>query len=1543
MTHLLLLFASYLFGAFIQQSNLYVSGSATDSNYKNYLRKSLEEQRLKSNSRCGSDTSSRAYEDRRFVVSVGEALYGDVKASSRFRRQLPEYDSSTKSSGKVAYFDGQVGIFKSQDDDDGETVSKKRIRRPGSKAKNLPSGDFTAEIWVKPEGGQNNPAVILELRDVCSPNEEKGWSIGIRSRRNYELRDPRFYFSLQTLQNQNETTIFSHSPYAPGNWFHLVATYDGHTMKLYVNGAQVASNRWQKGNVFSASSKLHCKELRMGGGLTDDYFRGSLDLVAVWNDDLRHRYIVQRINGDAKKNSGAIFADDMDDLTTFWSWEQILPKLFRSDRISNDRVISLQAPPCGKTICDAADVIVSYTSKSQLRSKKILRYRIVNTAESDGTNAILTDEQIKKQDELLNSAFSSYNVSWELSVHEIRNSSVRHKYLMLSCLVRDIEMGHCDPQCTVGRICIHERSCDEVKDIGNGICDAECNYMLHKWDGGDCCNPNVTDIRKTCYDPNSPQRPYVNLVEYKEFVELDNVDQLTVFVAELENDIHGLAPYPWDTQLFTVLGGATMSPNVFKSNDHSSTLIHELGHVLGLWHVHHGISELECGNSCWEHEPSLELGDLCSDTNPTPTNYHCTDPSASEYACGKKLFASTPFNNYMGYANDPCPNSFTPQQAARMHCYVDLKYKAWLKSETKSNRLPDPSPPPLPPRIVSSDKNSVVIVWIPPFYSRDNLDDDAFNCKFCASRGRYVQYASVNHDRYKHWPHYQPLGPPDAPPCRVSLKTWQTDKESCEGDACSLTVGFAHPVVPSEIKIWATSYVKHGIERIRLKFTDETDWIIVDPTVSCEIPYTTRVTTNKILSTIRIYVKNVRVSIDAVEVTSNEWYPKCERCSSVGYRVYREPPFLDGIKYKTANGPAFVDKNVKIGNKYEYRIQTITKSNQKSRLSPTLTYKMGEGFCSDGILQDGERCDDANLIDGDGCSASCKTERFFRCKGTPSMCYMHVGDGICEDFEKNSDGLDCGFHTPDGFVDQWADSIGASNEEFRTMSIPGPPTSDSCIRFEELMVMDDATMKFSKTHQRCNRPWSDCTWLRVNFVKPVVATAVFVYMSSDGLKQYVYTSLIDTDGIEHPLPEEYQEVMASCKNNPLVLHAVHNLSEPFYMTKAVKLYLTSEGTEISAVKLRSSKALNPVIVGSCAASELYNPDLEKCVRYSCKKPICAKYVTKNAKVSCTGYKEGDICSIICDEGYESEEDRSIKCVNGEWKDAGFICKPVDCKTPRVPHADISCTDGTTFGKVCIFKCRRPARMRGYGDRIGIDNKQGSMTCEKTGHWSLPGAYCHLTCADPPTLTDANLIGRKCKRLMKNGQTFDFGFKCRYRCKTGNRVAYKANSRRIYNLRCGKNGRWYGPKCVPVTCPKLDPTYEGLYNCTDGRNAGSICKISCPDNTDVQVVRCNNDGSWEGKLNSCNFDKVKCKLPKIKNGITIDCQRQTVGSKCSIRCDDFEKKPIILSRKEAVNNVLCTGSSKWLPSFDEINCEYHCETFSGGVVRNMYGASCKREI
>ena len=98
-----------------------------------------------------------------------------------------------------------------------------------------------------------------------------------------------------------------------------------------------------------------------------------------------------------------------------------------------------------------------------------------------------------------------------------------------------------------------------------------------------------------------------------------------------------------------------MQPSVYGAEGRTDNLVHELGHVFGLLHVHHGVSGLACDDPCLESEPSLTLGDLCEDTKPTPVNGYCRDPteggasSTADGVCDMGPFTDTPYRNYMAY------------------------------------------------------------------------------------------------------------------------------------------------------------------------------------------------------------------------------------------------------------------------------------------------------------------------------------------------------------------------------------------------------------------------------------------------------------------------------------------------------------------------------------------------------------------------------------------------------------------------------------------------------------------------------------------------------------------------------------------------------------------------------------------------------------------------------------------------------------------------------------------------------------------------------
>ena len=68
----------------------------------------------------------------------------------------------------------------------------------------------------------------------------------------------------------------------------------------------------------------------------------------------------------------------------------------------------------------------------------------------------------------------------------------------------------------------------------------------------------------------------------------------------------------------------------------------------------------------------------------------------------------------------------------------------------------------------------------------------------------------------------------------------------------------------------------------------------------------------------------------------------------------------------------------------------------RSAGAPDPVFRTGfENFtCPNGILEDGEQCEDSSSADGDGCSSRCQVEPGYQCTGLPSVCQSVCGDGV---------------------------------------------------------------------------------------------------------------------------------------------------------------------------------------------------------------------------------------------------------------------------------------------------------------------------------------------------------------------------------------------------------------------------------------------------------------------------------------------------------------------------------------------------------------------
>ncbi|XP_028834109.1 pappalysin-2 isoform X2 [Denticeps clupeoides] len=1444
----------------------------------------------------------------------------------------------------------------------------------------LPRTKFSIELWVKPEGGQKNPAFLAGVFDNCShPMSDKGWVVGIHTADPAGRKDGRYFFTLRTDRAPKATTITGHQRYHPGTWTHLVASYDGRKMALYVDGAKVGESGQQSGALYSPFMKT-CRTFLLGGDQADAGrgFRGYLGGLVLWG--------VPRAQEDLLK--GSVHARRQDPLLAVWAdfshvehqWmpfkDRHHPDIVALPIPERELVSPFLPPPCGVTACDNKDVILSYNENWQLRTEKRIRYRVVNICNNDGSLPTVSSRQIQQQHQALAEAFRPYNLTVELTVHTVRNSSLRQRFVLSNCPISKIGNRRCDPECDHPRTGHDGGDCLRLGPCYNwwrqdGECNAECNTIHYDYDDGDCCDPDVTDVTKTCFDPESSYRAYLSIRELKQLLHLSSSKTLNVFFANnsAREELAGAATWPWAKEALSHQGGMILNPSYFGTTGHNNTMIHEMGHIFGLYHVFKGVSERDsCDDPCQETSASLETGDLCADTAPTPKSKACRDPDPTNDTCGITHFYNTPYRNYMSYTDDDCTNHFTPNQVARMHCYVDLVYQNWVQDRKPTTIF-------LSPILIGQSSNSVTIHWLPPISGPLSQGEGAVSCQSCDENGVLHQYAyeaTSPHtcDSSGYWTPEEAVGAPDVyQPCEPSIQAWSPEvslydanmSSPCpHGSGCLLELRFLHPVVPDSLTVWVT-YISANIQAIsNIEFLLENgDSLHAGPqNAFCDMPLTLGVNSgDRKVTAVKISTFDKKLEIDAVLLASRPHNPLCSSCKALHYRIHRKPPFTDDPNPVRQSHLSFTDSDVVKGERYQYWVQ-VEADGQLSEPSPSLLYLHRQPFCGDGLLQGTEGCDDGNLLDGDGCSKTCRMEPGFNCDGQPSLCYVFDGDGECEDFERGFSVQDCGFFTPLGYTDQWAFNAWASHQDHRcpAMGATGEPSFSQMCKSQFQEVSDALTQEAwfpctAQSHMSSYYELDQPVWLKVGFERPGVAASVIIYLASDGgwygdhCRKTVSVQLWDTSGKNHSLGN-YE---LSCQKNPLVVNVTHNLSQPFFLTNAVTLSFSWAHVGVTAVALRTSCLFNAFALTGCAeggVSQDFHMQMciqahmaTMCVRRSCTIDTCSAVQVDYAYVTCTSGTQSGHCSVLCHRGYALnvlsgkglpgyQREVNLQCEHGLW-DRVVACKPVDCGMPDPSHvyfATFSCPWGTTFGKQCSFSCNAPALLQGDSDMV---------VCLEDSLWSFPEAYCKIECPDPPAVHNAKLLAPQCV-----GSRHDIGTVCRYKCSPGYYVTGDHNKqlKRFLKLECLEEGRWGQGSCSPVSCPKPPSMFEGMYTCTSGLEYNSICTLQCPDS---HSIRCTKDGKWTEEFSMCEKIEGTCPPPPELNWVEYSCDEGfQVGAACYPSCIVALSDPVMLANDTTadtvmhwmlpskVQNIVCTGMKQWHPNPKHIHCIQSCEPFGG---------------
>jgi len=159
-----------------------------------------------------------------------------------------------------------------------------------------PANQLTVSAWIKPSSlefprSQQRP-ILSKRYSITTKDPTYGWNSYLLGM-GYLNDEPGFiYFSLNPLSTDDY--CWSSEPIVSGEWSHVVGTYDGATIRLYING-ELSATQAHSGDIGYSSLPLWIGTVGHYPYIV--YWDGSLDDVRIYNRALSPSEVRQLYTG----------------------------------------------------------------------------------------------------------------------------------------------------------------------------------------------------------------------------------------------------------------------------------------------------------------------------------------------------------------------------------------------------------------------------------------------------------------------------------------------------------------------------------------------------------------------------------------------------------------------------------------------------------------------------------------------------------------------------------------------------------------------------------------------------------------------------------------------------------------------------------------------------------------------------------------------------------------------------------------------------------------------------------------------------------------------------------------------------------------------------------------------------------------------------------------------------------------------------------------------------------------------------------------------